>query len=74
MGAATRDVGLVFGPTAPPLVVRVPEAARLLRISEHHVRNLIDRRLLRAVRSGRVLLIPVDALTEYLNDNVIDGK
>ena len=58
----------------PPLAVRVDEAARLLAVSTHHLRNLIDSRQLRAVRSGRILLVPVDSLISYLNDHVIDGE
>jgi excisionase family DNA binding protein len=52
---------------APPLAVRLPEAARLLSISERFAANLIASGKIRSLRVGKVRLIPVTAIDEFLN-------
>lgn len=44
----------------------VDEAAALLRVSPHTVRNLYRADLLRIVRVGRLVRVPDSALREYI--------
>ena len=45
----------------------VAEAAALLDMSEHGVRNAIDRGHLRAIRIGRKILVPRKSIEDLLN-------
>ena len=47
---------------SPPRLVGVLEAARALSISTRHLRALVARHQVRAVRLGRRLLIPIAEL------------
>lgn len=58
-------------PTAapvPPVVYRVEEAADALRISRSGIYELIRSGRLRTVKVGSRRLVPVEALTEYIDD------
>lgn len=49
-----------------PLVFKVEEAARILRLGRRQAYEHIHSGRLRAVRNGNRLLIPVKALAEFL--------
>ncbi|MEU6036932.1 helix-turn-helix domain-containing protein [Actinomadura sp. NPDC047616] len=51
----------------PELVLTVDEAAERLRVSRWTLYNLIRSNQLRTVKIGRRRLVPVDALTEFLD-------
>jgi excisionase family DNA binding protein len=51
----------------PAVAYRVDEAATALRLSRSGIYELIRSGKLRSVKQGRRRLIPVTALTEYLN-------
>jgi excisionase family DNA binding protein len=53
-------------PDVPPVVYRVDEAARALRLSRSAIYELIRSGQLRSVKLGRRRLIPVGALPEYV--------
>ncbi len=53
--------------TTEPRVLTVPEAAALLRISRRHVYELVRRGELPAIRLGRVVRIPADAVTGLMS-------
>jgi excisionase family DNA binding protein len=44
----------------------VTEAAKVLRIGRTHAYKLIDSGELRSIRSGRRVLVPTDAIGEYI--------
>lgn len=48
------------------LTYKVPEVARLLGIQPNLVYKLIASGALRSVRAGRLVLIPKEAVTEFL--------
>jgi excisionase family DNA binding protein len=48
------------------LTLTVPEAAEALGVSQRHLHNCIASGLLPARRLGRRVLIPVEALNEWL--------
>lgn len=56
-------------PTAPK-ALNVEEAAKQLSVSPWMVRSAIRKGELRAKRFGSRWLIPVDAIDEFLNDEV----
>jgi excisionase family DNA binding protein len=57
--------------TITPVVYDVDEAAEALRLSRSALYELIGSGRLRTVKSGRRRLVPVSALSEYLNS--LDG-
>lgn len=57
---ATRTV------VTDPVVMSVPEAARMLSISTHHAWNLVADGGLPTVRLGRRVLVPTHRLLEML--------
>lgn len=54
-----------------PITITVQEAAKALSVSDDHVRGLISRRELGAVRLGKRIVIPYDALQTLLQRNRI---
>ena len=62
MNAAAR----VQQEPTPKQVVRLPELARRLDISRRHAYMLVTRGDIRSVRAGRLILIPLDAIAEFL--------
>jgi excisionase family DNA binding protein len=52
-----------------PIVLSISQTAKLLGVSESHVRNMIRRGELRAVKFGKRVLVPVEAV-----DAVVDGN
>lgn len=48
---------------------RVDEVAKMLGISRAAAYNLVAAGFLRAIRAGRLILIPVDALDEFLKSS-----
>ena len=50
-----------------PLVLTVPEAARLLGISRAHAYELVGRKELPALRLGRRIVVPRRVLERLLN-------
>jgi len=55
---------------ASRLTLRPPEAARALGVSERKLRTMLP--LLPHLRAGGVVLIPIDALREWIADRVRD--
>lgn len=55
-----------------PLVLTVPEVARVLRLSVWSTYRAIDAGELRCVRRGRVIRIPRAAVAEYLGELLDD--
>lgn len=53
-----------------PLLLTVPETARLLRISRNLAYELVARGELPAVRFGRVIRIPRSVLTDWVRESV----
>jgi excisionase family DNA binding protein len=53
--------------TIPPVLYRVDEAAEALRLSRSVIYELIRSGRLRTVKEGRRRLVPVVALTEYVD-------
>jgi excisionase family DNA binding protein len=51
---------------APPQLLRVEEACRLLSMSRTVIYELIRSGRLRSVKQGRTRLIPVSAVAEYV--------
>jgi excisionase family DNA binding protein len=51
----------------PPVLYRVDEAAEALRLSRSVIYELIRSGRLRTVKEGRRRLVPVSALTEYVD-------
>jgi excisionase family DNA binding protein len=58
-------------PPVPAVLYRVDEAADALRLSRSVLYDLIRSGRLRTVKAGRRRLIPVSALTEYVES--LDG-
>jgi excisionase family DNA binding protein len=58
-------------PDVPVLLYRVDEAAAALRLSRSVLYELIRSGQLRTVKAGRRRLVPVAALSEYVNS--LDG-
>jgi excisionase family DNA binding protein len=54
----------------PPLAVSVEEAAELLGISVFTVRRSIQKGLLRAVRIGRRVVVPMESIMLLLQTSV----
>ncbi|MFF1340747.1 helix-turn-helix domain-containing protein [Streptomyces sp. NPDC058290] len=54
------------GAAAAPLLLKVPEAMRVLSLSRTVIYELIRAGRLRAVNEGRARLIPVSAINEYV--------
>jgi excisionase family DNA binding protein len=52
----------------PPLAVSVQQAAELLGVSTFTVRRNIQKGLLRAVRIGRRVVVPIDSVHLLLGD------
>lgn len=50
----------------PPVVYSVEEAAKALRLSREMLYELIRSRQLRSIKVGRRRLVPVSALTEFV--------
>ncbi|RJS47459.1 helix-turn-helix domain-containing protein [Nocardioides cavernaquae] len=50
----------------PPVVYTVEEAARALRMSRDRVYELIRSGRLRTLKEGRLRLVPISALGEYV--------
>jgi excisionase family DNA binding protein len=50
----------------PRQAVRVPELARRLSISRGFAFQLVTRGEIRSLRVGRAILVPVEAITEFL--------
>lgn len=50
----------------PPVVYRVEEAAEALRMSRDRVYELIRSGRLRTIKEGRLRLVPIAALSEYV--------
>lgn len=50
-----------------PLAVRPEEAAQLIRVSRAHMYRLLQSGEIRSARAGRVRLVPVAALREWLD-------
>ncbi len=50
-----------------PLVYTVPECARLLRVSENHVYNLIKQGNIPSLRFGKLIRVPQWALLQHLS-------
>ena len=48
---------------------RVDEVAKMLGISRAAANKLVDNGFLRAIHAGRLILIPVSALDEFLKDS-----
>ncbi|MFG2195787.1 helix-turn-helix domain-containing protein [Streptomyces sp. NPDC048639] len=55
-----------WDPLAEPLLYRVRDAMRVLRMSRTVVYDLIRTGRLRAVKEGRTRLIPASAIAEYV--------
>ncbi len=53
-----------------PLLLTVPETARLLRISRNLAYELVARGELPSVRFGRVIRIPRRVLTDWVRESV----
>jgi excisionase family DNA binding protein len=53
------------------LAVSIPDAARVLSVSENHIRNLIERGQLRRVSLGRRVLVPMDSIRALLNEQQV---
>jgi excisionase family DNA binding protein len=51
---------------APPLLLTMEDAARVLAISRSYVYELVGRGALRTVTIGRARRVPVAALVEYV--------
>lgn len=49
-----------------PVLLKVPEAMRVLSLSRTVIYDLIRRGRLRAVNEGRARLIPMSAINEYI--------
>jgi excisionase family DNA binding protein len=52
-----------------PLAVDIREAGRLTSLSPRTIRRYIKSGRIRAVRVGRRLLVPIDALRSVINQN-----
>ncbi|GGO93120.1 hypothetical protein GCM10011584_31120 [Nocardioides phosphati] len=50
----------------PPVVYTVAEAAEALRMSRDRVYELIRSDRLRTIKEGRLRLVPISALAEYV--------
>lgn len=50
----------------PPVLYTVDEAAKALRMSRERVYELIRSGRLRTIKEGRLRLVPIPALTEYV--------
>ena len=53
--------------TVPALAYRVDEAAEAVRLSRSQIYELIRSGQLRTIKLGRRRLVPVQALTDYIN-------
>jgi excisionase family DNA binding protein len=56
-----------------PVVYRVEEAAKALRVSRSAIYELIRSGQLRTVKQGRRRLVPVSALKEYVDQALDDS-
>jgi excisionase family DNA binding protein len=63
----TRHSVSTEGPSGPPLVLSVAEAAAVLRISKDLAYELIARGELPALRLGRRVVVPTKALVEFVD-------
>ena len=50
-----------------PLVMTVPQAAKILQIGRNAAYQLVNTGQIRSIRIGRTIRIPQSALLEYLN-------
>lgn len=67
------DQGSSEGGEEPPLTYSVPEAARLLSISDHRVYELLDTGELTEVKIGQRRLVPRWALLELVQRSTVQG-
>lgn len=53
-----------------PMAVSIPQAAKLVDLSETYFRQLVYRREIPAIKIGRRWIIPVKALEAWLNGQI----
>ena len=52
--------------SSEPLLLKVPEAAKLLRLGRNRIYELVAERRLHALRFGRSILIPHESLVRFI--------
>ena len=74
IGVDRNQIGAARESETPCLAMRLPEAAKALRISERLLWEWTDRGVVPHVRLGKAVLYPVDSLREWLRQNARTGE
>jgi excisionase family DNA binding protein len=70
LASENRELIQSLAPKTPPKVVSIREAARLMGISSRTVDNYLAQKILRSVRFGKRVLIPMKSVNEVLSRGV----